>query len=138
MSTSNQKQLKQHRANMKAAGFRRISMSVSVELVALLEEQCQQGECRGRTLERLLLGKAVPRPTFPWTPEQRAQRKARQKRKQQVRLHPPWMQEALDGLRRERNSRADADRHARLGAGRHSDAENTGTSCTHDDTSTES
>jgi hypothetical protein len=51
---------------MKKAGFRRISVWVSGELSQKLAKERGQGECGGRTLERLLLGKAAKRPNFPY------------------------------------------------------------------------
>jgi len=54
-----------HKRRMKNAGFRRISVWVSGELAQKLAEERGPGECGGRTLERLLLGTAAKRPTYP-------------------------------------------------------------------------
>lgn len=51
---------------MKNAGFRRISVWVSSELAEKLAKERGPGECGGRTLERLLMGKAAKRPDFPY------------------------------------------------------------------------
>jgi hypothetical protein len=55
-----------YKRRMKKAGFRRISVWVSGELAEKLEKDRGQGECGGRTLERLLLGKVAKRPDFPY------------------------------------------------------------------------
>jgi|GEM_PF-2199376 len=54
-----------HKRRKENAGFRRISMWVSGELAEMLARERRQGECGGRTLERLLLGEAAKRPTYP-------------------------------------------------------------------------
>ena len=54
-----------HKRRMKNAGFRRISVWVSAELAQKLAEERRPAECGGRTLERLLLGEAAKRPTYP-------------------------------------------------------------------------
>lgn len=51
---------------MKNAGFRRISVWVSAELAQKLAKERKPAECGGRTLERLLLGEAAKRPTYPY------------------------------------------------------------------------
>lgn len=61
----NAENLALYKRRMKNSGFRRISVWVSDELAQKLAEQREQGECGGRTLERLLLGAAAKRPTFP-------------------------------------------------------------------------
>jgi len=54
-----------HKRRMKNAGFHRLSLWVSDELAQHLANERRQGECGGRTLERLLLGEAAKRPTYP-------------------------------------------------------------------------
>lgn len=54
-----------HKRRMKNAGFRRLSLWVSAELAEKLASERRQGECGGRILERLLLGQAAKRPTYP-------------------------------------------------------------------------
>ncbi|MDN0074025.1 hypothetical protein QU481_03865 [Crenobacter sp. SG2303] len=61
MST-NAERLKKYKAKMAAAGFKRLSIYVCPELVELLAKKRLPHECGGRTLERLLLGKARKRP----------------------------------------------------------------------------
>ena len=63
--TTNAKRLALHKRRMKNAGFRRLSLWVSDELGQHLVNERRQGECGGRTLERLLLGEAAKRPTYP-------------------------------------------------------------------------
>lgn len=63
--TTNAERLALHKRRMKNAAFRRISMWVSGELAEMLAKERRQGECGGRTLERLLLGEAAKRPTYP-------------------------------------------------------------------------
>lgn len=60
--TTNAARLKRYKEKMKQAGFRRLCIYASGELVELIDREGQQGECRGRTLERLLLGEAEKRP----------------------------------------------------------------------------
>lgn len=67
MST-NAERLALHKGRMKKAGFRRLSVWVSAEMGAKLNAERKQGECTGRTLERLLLGQAAKRPRFPHGP----------------------------------------------------------------------
>lgn len=67
MST-NAERLALHKRRMKKAGFRRLSVWVSAELDQKLTREREQGECTGRTLERLLLGEAAKRPRFPHGP----------------------------------------------------------------------
>lgn len=55
-----------YKQRMKKAGFRRISVWVSSELADKLAKDRGPGECGGRTLERLMLGKAAKRPAFPY------------------------------------------------------------------------
>lgn len=75
MST-NTERLAQYKRRMKAAGFERLSVYVSGDLVRLIDSTRQPSECRGRVLERLLMGKAAKRPDY-WTPEEKAVRQAR-------------------------------------------------------------
>ena len=63
--TTNAERLALHKVRMKKAGFRRLSVWVSAELSAALNAEREQGECTGRTLERLVLGQAAKRPKFP-------------------------------------------------------------------------
>jgi len=56
--------LELHKVRMKNAGFCRMSAWVSDTLRDKLAEERRQGECTGRTLERLLLGEAAKRPAF--------------------------------------------------------------------------
>jgi len=56
--------LELHKIRMKNAGFRRMSAWVSDALRDKLAKERRQGECTGRTLERLLLGEAAKRPAF--------------------------------------------------------------------------
>jgi len=62
--TSSRDSLKRHKANMQAAGFKRLAVWVHPDLVAEITKQRQPNECGGRTLERLVLGAARPRPRF--------------------------------------------------------------------------
>ena len=72
--TANAKRLKKYRAKMEQHGFKRLSFYVSAELDALLRRERQPSECGGRTLERLLLGKAAKRPDY-WTRQERIERR---------------------------------------------------------------
>jgi hypothetical protein len=63
--TTNAERLALHKRRMKNAGFHRLSLWVSDELVQKLANERGQGECGGRTLERLLLGEAAQRPQYP-------------------------------------------------------------------------
>ncbi|MXS81444.1 hypothetical protein SAMN05216317_1621 [Nitrosomonas eutropha] len=74
--SKNAERLKKYRAKMDDAGFRRLSFYVCPELGQLLDREHRPSECRGRTLERLLLGKAAKRPDY-WTEEERARRTAK-------------------------------------------------------------
>lgn len=62
MTTSNAGRIARYRERMRAAGFRRLSVWLHPELMALLERERTPSECYGRTLERLLLGQAGRRP----------------------------------------------------------------------------
>jgi len=64
--TTSAERLALYKRRMKKAGFRRISVWVSGELAEKLAEERGMGECGGRTLERLLLGKKAKRPDFPY------------------------------------------------------------------------
>ena len=70
------RRLAAYRQRLKEAGFKRVSAYVSLDLVAYLERQKAQGECIGRTLERLLLGNAKDRPQY-YSDEEIAQKGAR-------------------------------------------------------------
>ena len=63
--TTNAERLALHKRRMKNAGFRRLSLWVSDELAQHLANERRQGECGGRSLERLLLGEAAKRPRYP-------------------------------------------------------------------------
>lgn len=78
MSTNAERLAKYH-ADMAAAGFKRLSFYACPKLQVLLKERRTPGECLGRTLERLLLGKAAKRPEY-WTAAERRQRKANAQR----------------------------------------------------------
>ncbi|HZK24401.1 MAG TPA: hypothetical protein VFC74_03315 [Oscillospiraceae bacterium] len=73
---SNAERLKRYRERMAANGFKRLSFYAAPELVELIAKERQPYECGGRTLERLLLGEAKPRPEY-WTAAERAQKAAR-------------------------------------------------------------
>lgn len=64
--TTSAERLALYKRRMKKAGFRRISIWVSSELADKLANDRGPGECGGRTLERLMLGKAAKRPNFPY------------------------------------------------------------------------
>lgn len=65
MSTDNNaQQLAAYRKRLQEAGFKRISAYVSVDLILFLRSQRMEGECMGRTFERLLLGSARTRPQY--------------------------------------------------------------------------
>ena len=64
--TSSAEALALYKRRMKKAGFRRMSVWVSDELMQLLASERLSSECGGRTLERLLLGEAAKRPAFPY------------------------------------------------------------------------
>ncbi|HDR8932816.1 hypothetical protein [Burkholderia vietnamiensis] len=64
--------LKEHSKRMRTAGFVQITAWACPELVALLNNAKRPGECRGRTLERLILGEARERPAF-WSEAERAE-----------------------------------------------------------------
>lgn len=59
-----------YKRRMKKAGFRRISVWVSGDLANKLAKERGPGECGGRTLERLLIGKVEKRPSFPYGSEE--------------------------------------------------------------------
>ncbi|MGX6570436.1 hypothetical protein [Cupriavidus necator] len=90
--------LRKYEADRKEAGFREIRPCVHEDFLVKIKELRLPGECMGRTLERLILGEAVPRPPF-WTPEeaaQRAMKKAAKQRKTKVAATEP---QALGGTR---------------------------------------
>lgn len=60
--TTNAGRIARYTQRMRAAGFRRLSVWLHPELVALLEQERTLSECYGRTLERLILGQAGRRP----------------------------------------------------------------------------
>jgi hypothetical protein len=64
--TTSAERLALYKRRMKNAGFRRISIWISAELAEKLAQERGSGECGGRTLERLLLGKSAKRPDFPY------------------------------------------------------------------------
>ena len=66
MPTTNAERLKTHKTRMKRSGFKRLSVWVHPDLAEKLTKERMQGECTGRTLERLLLGEAKRRPDFPY------------------------------------------------------------------------
>jgi hypothetical protein len=66
MATTNADRLKTYKKRMKQSGFKRLSVWVHPDLAAKLTAECGQGECTGRTLERLILGEAKKRPNFPY------------------------------------------------------------------------
>jgi len=72
-TTTNAERLAKYKAKMREAGFKRLSVWVCPELAAMLAAERQQGECGGRTLERLLLGKARKRPDY-WAEGERPTR----------------------------------------------------------------
>ena len=78
MSTdsNNAQRLAAYRKRLREAGFQRISAYVSLDLITLLQSQKVQGECIGRTLERLLLGSAKVRPQY-YSDEEITQKEAR-------------------------------------------------------------
>ena len=59
---SNAERLQAYKGRLREAGFKRLSPWVCPELATMLADARQPGECCGRTLERLLLGQARPRP----------------------------------------------------------------------------
>ncbi len=73
---SNAERLKRYREKMADNGFKRLSFYAAPELVELIAKERKPSECGGRTLERLLLGEAKPRPDY-WTAAERAQKAAR-------------------------------------------------------------
>lgn len=75
MST-NAERLRKYKADMTNAGFRRLSFYACPKLQKFLDAKHEPSECLGRTLERLLLGKAAKRPEY-WTAAERRQREAR-------------------------------------------------------------
>jgi hypothetical protein len=54
---------------MREAGFVRLNIWVHPDLQAEIARERLPSECRGRTLERLLLGKARKRPIFVLEPD---------------------------------------------------------------------
>ncbi|MFZ6730547.1 hypothetical protein ACO0LG_01295 [Undibacterium sp. Ji42W] len=62
MKTTNAERLRTYKARMNEAGFKRLSIYVHPDLVALIRQEKKPCECGGRTLERLLLGAALKRP----------------------------------------------------------------------------
>lgn len=64
MASTNAERLKVYKGRMKQAGFHRMSMWVHPDLVDLVTSERKQGECGGRTLERMLLGEAKQRPAY--------------------------------------------------------------------------
>ncbi|MBB1636075.1 hypothetical protein A9975_35175 [Cupriavidus sp. UME77] len=64
MVSKNAERLARHKRKMRADGFNRLSVWIAPELAAMLVAERRAGECGGRTLERLLLGAAKPRPKY--------------------------------------------------------------------------
>lgn len=62
MKTTNAERLRTFKAKMNEAGFKRLSIYVHPDLVALIDAEKKPYECGGRTLERLLLGASLKRP----------------------------------------------------------------------------
>ena len=83
MTTTNAERLKKYRAKMTASGLKRLSLYAAPELDELLRKERQPSECMGRTLERLLLGKARQRPEY-WTATEQAARAAKVARHKQA------------------------------------------------------
>jgi len=77
-TSNNAQRLAAYRQRLREAGFQRVSAYISRELVAFLHDEKAQGECIGRTLERLLLGSAKDRPKY-YSDEEIAQREARRR-----------------------------------------------------------
>ncbi len=73
---SNKDRLKRYREKMTDNGFKRLSFYAAPELVELIAKERKPSECGGRTLERLLLGEAKPRPEY-WTRQEKAARAAK-------------------------------------------------------------
>ncbi|MDC6177809.1 hypothetical protein [Ralstonia solanacearum] len=73
MASKNAERLEKYKGKMREAGFKRLSVWVCPELAAMLADDRKQGECGGRTLERLLLGEARKRPDY-WTDDERPAR----------------------------------------------------------------
>jgi len=67
-----------YRRRLEEAGFKRVSAYVSLDLITYLQSQKAQGECMGRTLERLLLGSARVRPQY-YSEEEIADKEARRR-----------------------------------------------------------
>lgn len=64
MASKNSERLEAHKRKLRAAEFKRLSVWICPELGAMLAAERQPGECGGRVLERLLLGRAKPRPSY--------------------------------------------------------------------------
>lgn len=64
MASNNAERLAKHKRNLRAEGFKRLSVWIAPDLANRLVAERRAGECGGRVLERLLLGKAVPRPKY--------------------------------------------------------------------------
>lgn len=77
MQSKNSERLKRYKSRLKAAGFRRLSVWVSAELIETISTQRLPAECRGRTLERLLLGDIARRPEYRTDAELRDGRQGR-------------------------------------------------------------
>lgn len=80
MSTANNnaQRLAAYRQRLDEAGFKRVSAYVSLDLIAFLQSKKVQGECLGRTLERLLLGSAKVRPQY-YSDDEIAQKESRRR-----------------------------------------------------------
>ena len=68
--------LKSHQQRMTDGGFQRLQFFASSQLVEYLLQHRLPGECRGRTVERLLLGVSEQRPDY-WSASERSARKQR-------------------------------------------------------------
>jgi hypothetical protein len=64
MASNNAERLAKHKRNLQAEGFKRLSVWIAPDLANRLDTERRPGECGGRVLERLLLGKASPRPNY--------------------------------------------------------------------------
>lgn len=64
MTSKNAERLKQYKARMRAAGFKRLSFWVCADLAEMLAAERLPCECGGRELERLLMGRSAKRPEY--------------------------------------------------------------------------
>lgn len=75
MASKNADRLERYKVRLRAAGFKRLSFWASSDLVTLLAAERRQGECGGRTLERLLMDAAAKRPEYRAKEERAAQQR---------------------------------------------------------------